>query len=55
MRTIGRFLRWLFIEPIREAIRYCTVILLLSYAVANWWIEYDRQHKSKSDREIAGP
>lgn len=52
MGAIGRFFRWLFIDPVRETLQAVTVILLASFAVATWFLTLDQvSRKPSSHRE----
>lgn len=37
MYAIGRFFRWLFLDPIRETLMAITAILVVAYCVATSW------------------
>lgn len=53
MGAIGRALRWLFVDPVREAIFFVTVALIVAYAAAVRFFDLadDQAAKKKKERK----
>lgn len=50
MHTIGRFLRWLFLDPIREVIQATTVVLIAAYAMTVFVLANEAKRQERQNK-----
>jgi hypothetical protein len=55
MYAFGRFLRWLFIDPIREAIFFATLIVIAAHAMASSWLSPDNSAEKPKKKSPPSP